>query len=78
MAREVLSNGWINKQFDGRQPDGAHLGAPLAASSFWSCQYLLKKTCLLFIMTKLSKIIYSFTLHPIFSHSLIRDANVDK
>lgn len=36
------------------------------------------KNSFLFSKTKLSKIIYSFALHPIFFHLLIRDANVDK
>lgn len=75
--KKVFS-GHINNQLDGEPPDAAHLAAPPAATSFLPCQYQLKKICSLFIMTTLSKIVYSFALHPIFSLLLIRDANVDK
>lgn len=68
----------MNTQLDGEPPDAAHLAAPPAATSFLPCQYQLKKICSLFITTILSKIICSVAPHPIFSHLLIRDANVDE
>lgn len=68
----------FNNQLDGEPPDAAHLAELPVASSVLPWLYQLKKICSLFIKTNLSKIIYSFARHPIFSHLLIKDANVDK
>lgn len=81
LSQTKVLSGHINNQLDGEAPDVVHLMKPPAASSFFSPGSIsLKKNqnSFLFSKTKLSKIIYSFTLHPIFSHLLIRDANIDK
>lgn len=76
--RNKVFSGHINNQLDGEPPDADHLAEPPAAGSFWLWQDQLKTIRSVFIETKLRKIIYSFACHPIFSHLLIKDANVNK